>query len=151
MLSSSGIAFPAIQPEVPRKFPLHTHTGMEYVPHVFGVCVYVCECVCTHVPLCIYICSCMHMYTVYVYMCVYVCVHGKCVCAGVWGALRRALHVLYHCPHCFFIAGPPCEPGTFSPNVLLSVPLNAGVQGTPDHAQHFMAAGVQIPALMLAQ
>ena len=124
-------------------------------------CAYVCICMRVHVCMCIYLCICVYvlcMYMckcvcmcIYVYMCVYVCVHGKCVCAGVWGALRRALHVLYHCPHCFFIAGPPCEPGTFSPNVLLSVPLNAGVQGTPDHAQHFMAAGVQIPALMLAQ
>lgn len=33
------------------------------------------------------------------------------------------LHVLlFHCPPCFFDAGSPTDPGTFSPNVFLSLP-----------------------------
>lgn len=49
-----------------------------------------------------------------------VCVHMSC---SYVGGLRKVLHaLLYHCPPCFFDAGSPTDPGTFSPNVFLSLP-----------------------------
>lgn len=112
MPSSSGTAFPALQPKVPRKFPLtYTHRHVIHTTHTCVVCVHVYLCICLCVPMSV--CVCM-----------YVCIHSMCahVCVAMWEA-RGMLHILlYHCPPCFFDAGSPADPGTFSPNVFLSLP-----------------------------
>lgn len=94
---------------------------------------------------------------VYVYACVHVCMHTQyvctCLCSYV-GDLRKVLHaLLYHCPPCFFDAGSPTDPGTFSPSVFLSLPHSVlGFNTCQTVPRIFMwVLGVHIPVLVLAE
>lgn len=88
MLSSSGAAFPVLQPEVPRKSPLHTHTGMEYASHVCvcvraHACAHTCTCACVHVCMCMHVYVCVHSICVHVRACTYMYVCTVYMCAGM--------------------------------------------------------------------